>query len=104
LVKTKAKATKLWQETRDPVRKTAVKRVKKTIREMTPRKALEQKETKIENYEVTPQATWSIEKSLMTRNEPKAPTTIYGPPGLKYHLLEKASTIADSLKKSVLTP
>jgi hypothetical protein len=66
---------------------------------MTPRKTLEERDTKIENYEVTPQATWPIAKSLMTRDEPKAPTAIHGPSGLKHHPSEKGSTIDDSLEK-----
>jgi hypothetical protein len=48
---------KLWQETWDPACKTAVNWVTKSIRRMTRKKALERWETKINNAEVTPQAT-----------------------------------------------
>jgi hypothetical protein len=47
--------------------------VKKTIRKMICRKALERWEMKIENCEVTPQAVWPIAKSLMKRDGPEAP-------------------------------
>jgi hypothetical protein len=46
---------------------------------MTPRKALERWETKGGNCEVTPQALWSIARSIMKRDEPMAPTALYGP-------------------------
>jgi hypothetical protein len=65
---------------------------------MNRRKALQQRETKIENYEVTLQTIWPTAKSLMTRDGLKAPTAIHGPSGLKYHPSEEANTKADSLK------
>jgi hypothetical protein len=76
----------------------AVNWVTKSIRRLTPRKALEGWETKIVNTEVTPQAKWPIAKSLMKRDGPKAPTTIRGPLGFTFHPLEKATVIADCLK------
>jgi hypothetical protein len=57
---------------------------------MTRRKALERWETKVGNCKVTPQALWPIAKSLMTRDEPKAPTAIHGPLGITYQPNEKA--------------
>jgi hypothetical protein len=45
-----------WQETRDPACKTADNWFMKSIRRMTRKKALERRETKINNTEVTPQA------------------------------------------------
>jgi hypothetical protein len=63
LLKQKQRLRKLWQETRDPACKTAVKRVEKSIRRMTCKKALEWWETKIANTEVTPRAIWPIAKT-----------------------------------------
>jgi hypothetical protein len=63
---------------------------------MTRRKALEQRETKIENYEVTPQAIWPTAKSLMTRDGPKAPAANHGPSDLQYDPLEKVNSQHDS--------
>jgi hypothetical protein len=85
----------LWQETRDPACKTAVNRVAKIIRRITPQKALERWETKIGNAEATPQAIWPIAKSLLKRDGPRAPTAIYGASGLKNLPSEKANAIAD---------
>jgi hypothetical protein len=65
---------------------------------MTQRKAHERWETRIGNCEVTPYAVWSIVKSLMKRDGPKAPTAIHGLLGLKYHPLQKANAIADCLE------
>jgi hypothetical protein len=65
---------------------------------MTSKKALERWETKIGNTEVTPQAIWPITKSLLKRDGPRAPTAIHGTTGLKYHPVEKANAIADSLE------
>jgi hypothetical protein len=67
---------------------------------MTRRKELEQWETRIANCEATPQALWSIAKSLLKRNGPKAPTAIHGSLGLK---LQKASAIADCFE-NMFTP
>jgi hypothetical protein len=47
---------------------------------------------------VTPQATWPIAKSLLKRDEPRAPTGIHGPSGLKFLPSEKANAIADCLE------
>jgi hypothetical protein len=49
---------------------------------MTHRQALERWETKVKNFEVTPQALWPIAKSIMKRDEPMAPTAVYGPSGI----------------------
>jgi hypothetical protein len=64
---------------------------------MTRKKALERKETKISNAEVTPQAIWPIAKSLK-RDGPRAPTAIHGASDLKFHPSEKASAIAYCLE------
>jgi hypothetical protein len=98
LLKHKQRLRKLWHETRDPTCKTAQKQVTKTVRRLTRRKALERWETRIGNCEVTPQGIWPTAKSLMKRNGTKAPTAIHGLLGLKYHPLEKANGIADSLE------
>jgi hypothetical protein len=50
---------------------------------------------RIGNTEVTPQATLPIAKSLLKRDGPRAPNTIHGPSGLKFHPYEKANAIAD---------
>jgi hypothetical protein len=55
-------------------------------------------ETKVGNYEVSPQALLVIAKSLMNRDGPKAPATVYGPLGIIYHPNEKADVIADCLE------
>jgi hypothetical protein len=52
---------------------------------MTRRKALERRETKAGNCEVTPQAVWPIKNSLMKRDGPKAPTAVHGPLAITYH-------------------
>jgi hypothetical protein len=41
---------------------------------------------------------WTIAKSVMKRNRPKASIAIHGPLGLKYHPLEKANATADYLE------
>jgi hypothetical protein len=99
LLKLKKRLRKLWQETRDPTCKTAVNCVTKSIRQLTRRKALGRRETKIADTEVTPQAIWSIAKSLMKSDGPKAPTEIRGPLGFIFHPLGKANAIADCLEK-----
>jgi hypothetical protein len=65
---------------------------------MTRRKAIEQCETKIGNYEVTPQAVWPIAISHLKGGGPRASTVILGPLGLKCHLLEKANKVADCVQ------
>jgi hypothetical protein len=45
---------------------------------MVRKRALERWETKLANCEVTPQAIWSIAKSLIKRGGPKAPSAIHG--------------------------
>jgi hypothetical protein len=62
---------------------------------MTHRKVLERWETKVGNCEVTPQALWSIVKSLIKTD---APTAVHGPLGITYHPNHKANTIADCLE------
>jgi hypothetical protein len=49
LLKQKQRLRKLWQETRDPARKTSVNWVTKAIRRMTCRRVLERWETKLAN-------------------------------------------------------
>jgi hypothetical protein len=65
---------------------------------MTHRKAFEWWETKVGNCEVTPQALWPIVKSFMKKDGPKAPTTLFGPLGIRYHPNEKANMIVDCLE------
>jgi hypothetical protein len=55
-------------------------------------------ESKLSNSEITPHAIWSLEKSLMRRDRPKAPATIHSPSGLKLFPLEKANVITDCLE------
>jgi hypothetical protein len=52
---------------------------------MIRKKALERWETKKDNTEVTPQAIWPIAKSLLKKDWPRAPTSIHGASGLKFH-------------------
>jgi hypothetical protein len=54
LLKYKQRLRKMWQETRDPACETAVNWVTKQIRQMTRKRALERRETKIGNCEVIP--------------------------------------------------
>jgi hypothetical protein len=68
---------------------------------MTRKKALERCETKIGNSEVSPQAIWPIAKSLLKRDEPRAPTAIHGPSCLKFHPSEKANAISDCLENQL---
>jgi hypothetical protein len=82
LLKHEWRLRKLWQVTQDPACKTAVNWVTKTIWQMTHRKALERWEINIGNCEVTPQALWSIAKSIMKRDGPKEPTAVHGPLGI----------------------
>jgi hypothetical protein len=70
----------------------------KTSRRITHKKSLERWETKIDNAAVTPQAIWRTAKSLLKRDGPRALTAIHGPSGRKFHLSEKANTIADCLE------
>jgi hypothetical protein len=91
LLKQKQRLRKLWQETRDTAYKTAVNWVTNAIRQMARRKALEQRETKISNTDVTPQTIWPIAKSLMKMDGAKEPTAIHGPFGLTFHQLEKVN-------------
>jgi hypothetical protein len=65
---------------------------------MSCRKSLEQLETKVRNCEVTPQALWHIEKSLMKRDGLKAPTAIHGPLGITYCLNKNVNMILDCLE------
>jgi hypothetical protein len=97
LLKQKQRLRELWQETRDPACKPAVNWLKKTIRQMTRRKALEWWETKIGDREVT-QAIWPIVKSLIKRDGPKAPTVIHSPLGPKYLPTEKTNMTAGGLE------
>jgi hypothetical protein len=62
---------------------------------MTPKMALEYRETKVGNCEVTTQVVWPIAKSLMKKDGPKAPTAVHGPLRKTYHPNEKANVTAD---------
>jgi hypothetical protein len=95
IIKEKQRLRKLWQETRDPACKTAVNWVSKAIRRLTKKSALDRWEAKLSTCEVTPQEIWSIAKSLLRRDGPKAPTAIHGLSGLKFYLIDKANAIAD---------
>jgi hypothetical protein len=76
----------------------------KASRGITHRRALEtNKQTKIANTDVTPQAIWPIAKSLMTRDGPQDPTAIHGPFGLTFLPLEKVNTTADCLEMTCVT-
>jgi hypothetical protein len=68
LLKHKRRLRTLWQETRDPACKTAVNWVKKSIRRIARKEALERWEIKISNTEVTSQTIWPIAKSLLKRD------------------------------------
>jgi hypothetical protein len=59
-----------------------------------PKKALERWVTTLANTEATPQAIWTIAKSIINRDGPRAPTAIHGPLGINFHPLEKANAIA----------
>jgi hypothetical protein len=98
LLKYKMRTRKLWQETRDPGCKKTVNWVSKSIRRITRKKALERRETKLANTELTPPAIWPIAKSFTHRDGPRAPTAIHGLLGLKYHLVDKANATADCLE------
>jgi hypothetical protein len=52
---------------------------------------------KIENCEVTTQASLPVAKSLIPK-KPKAPPIIHGPLGLKYFLKEKTNAIVESVE------
>jgi hypothetical protein len=52
---------------------------------MARKRALEQWETKIENYEATSLPVWPIAKSLTKRGGPKTPTAIHGPLGPAFY-------------------
>jgi hypothetical protein len=71
--------------------------VTKTIRIIARKRAPERWETKIKNCEVTPQAIWSIAKSLTKSSEQKATTAIHGPLGPVFYPNEKANVIAKYL-------
>jgi nitrate/nitrite-specific signal transduction histidine kinase len=98
LLKHKQRLRALWQVTQDPVSKTAVNWVTKTIRQMTHRKALKRWEIEVGNCEVTAQVLWSIAKSLIKMDGPKAPIPVQGSLGITYHPNEKANMTADCLE------
>jgi hypothetical protein len=66
---------------------------------MTWKVALERRETKLTNTEVTHQAIWPIAKPIANRDRPRAPTAIHGPPNTKFQPVDKANAIADCLEK-----
>jgi hypothetical protein len=68
---------------------------------MALKKELKRWETKLANTELTPQAIWPIAKSLTNRDGPRAPTAIQGLLALKYHLVDKANAIAESLENQL---
>jgi hypothetical protein len=78
-LKHKRKVRKLWQERRDPECKTAVNCVTQDVRRMVRKRALERRETKLANCEVTPQAIWPIAKPHTKKDGPKASPAIHGP-------------------------
>jgi hypothetical protein len=90
----KKRLRKLWLEIRDPECKTALNWIPKSIRRFARKKALERWETRLANTEETPQAILPIEKFLINRDGPRAPTAIHGALGLKYHPVDKANAIA----------
>jgi hypothetical protein len=61
-------------------------------------RALERWETKLANYEVTPQTIWPIVKSLTKRDGSKAPSVIHCPLGPVFYPPDKANIIADCLE------
>jgi hypothetical protein len=65
---------------------------------LTRKKALGRRKTKISNTEVTHQAIWAIAISLLKNDGQKAPTSIHGASGLKFHRSEKANAIAGCLE------
>jgi hypothetical protein len=79
----------------DGSRRLIVNWVTKTIRRIARKRALEPWETKIENFEVTPQAIWPIAKSLTKRGEPKATTAIHASLGPVFYPNEKANVFAN---------
>jgi hypothetical protein len=87
LLKHKKRLRKLWQETRDRMCKKAFNWISETIWCMTRKRALERWELKIDKAEVTPRAIWPIAKSLINRDEPRAPTAIHCPLGIKFQPL-----------------
>jgi hypothetical protein len=98
LLSYKKRLRKLWRETRDPECKTALNWVSKSIRRLTRKKALERWETRLANTEETPQAIWPSAKSLINRDGPRAPAAIHGASGLKFHPMDRANAIADTLE------
>jgi hypothetical protein len=54
------------------------------------------------NTEVTPQAIWTIAKSLLKGDEPRAPNVIHGPLCLIFHPSEKANAIVDCLENQFI--
>jgi hypothetical protein len=66
---------------------------------MVRKRTLERWETKLANCELTPQAIWSIAKSLRKKGEPKAPSAIRGPLGPIFYPINKADIIAFLLAK-----
>jgi hypothetical protein len=104
LLKHKPRLRKLWQETRDPACKAADNRVMKATRRMTRKRHLNGGETKLSCTEVTPQAIWTIAKSLVKRDGPRTLTAIHGASGLKFHPSEKANAIADCLEIQFTPP
>jgi hypothetical protein len=67
------------------------------------KRTLERWETKIENFQVTPQAIWPIAKFLTKGGEPKATTAIHGPLRPVFYPNEKANVIANYLE-NLFTP
>jgi hypothetical protein len=63
---------------------------------------------KVGNCEITPQALWSIAKSLVKSDGSNAQTVVHRPLGIPYHQNEKASAIAGrrnilSIRVDILT-
>jgi hypothetical protein len=100
LLKYEGKVRKLWQQTRDPARKTAVNWVTRHIRRMVWKRLPGRWETKLANCKVTSQAIRPIAKSLSERGGPKAQSAIHGPLGPKLYPIDKANIIAGCLETS----
>jgi hypothetical protein len=59
---------------------------------------MERWDKRVENCEVTPKAIWPIERALLNRDAPKAPTAIHGYSGLKFLPCDKANGTTDCLE------
>jgi hypothetical protein len=60
--------------------------------------ALVRRETRSANTKLTSQAIWPIVKPHINRDRSRAPNAIHGLLGLKFHLVDKASAVADCIE------